>query len=280
MGGAAISPRFIIEAETNDHYRRFNLQGRTIRGRISGPPPPDFDPFGWIEEALRDLHSKLCARADPNDHIGLTITSSAFTAGPLWYSFRRIREFSVDDLWNLFYSAAQSARDFSAEQKVTINCAIVSGLIGAGRVRLVFEDVNKKSILKIRNDDGLCLARSLVTAFAHAVRGQIRSGILNTNWHEIRQSRGKKQKSMALDLSRLAGVAPTLEGCGLDAIHKFQIFFATKATALIVFAFETYGHGSEPLYNGSRLVLETARKIDYMLYIYCFTNDHGIFNQF
>ena len=72
---------------------------------------------------------------------------------------------------------------------------------------------------------------------------------------------------MSLDLSRLAGVAPSLEICGVAAIHKFQIFFATKATASIVLAFETHGHRSDPLYNGSWLVLKTARKIDYTSYI-------------
>ena len=174
-------------------YRRFGIEGIEIRGRI--PSPPDgVDIFGQLEGSINRLHNRLTDGRDPADFIGLTIESDHFTQGGLWLSFRPIQNFDVDELWRMIFNAAQSANDFNIDNSLLIKCSIVSGMRGGGRVRLTEECVNKRSILKIRNDDNLCLPRALVTATAYSVRGQIRSGDLHEYWNKIRQSNSSLQK--------------------------------------------------------------------------------------
>ena len=48
----------------------------------------------------------------------------------------------------------------------------MKGVAGRGHTQLTQENVKKKSILSITNDDNLCLPRSLATAYAYVVRGQ------------------------------------------------------------------------------------------------------------
>ena len=64
-----------------------------------------------------------------------------------------------------------------------------------------------------------------------------------------------------------ASVEATQDGCNLNEVLKFQVYFAEKATAIIVYAFSTFAKGADPLYDGSKLVLEKAERIDHKLYI-------------
>ena len=63
-----------------------------------------------------------------------------------------------------------------------------------------------------------------------------------------------------------ASISQSQNGHGLDDVHKFQLYFAERATSLVVYAFGTFGKGKDPLYDGSKLVQEIAGKIDYTLY--------------
>ena len=75
-------------------------------------------------------------------------------------------------------SLVQSADNFEIDDTLLVSCSVVSVPVGYGRVALTHEGVFKRSILNIRNDDNLCLPRSLVVVYAHAIPGQIRSGAL------------------------------------------------------------------------------------------------------
>ena len=126
--------------------------------------------------------------------------------------------------------------------------------MGSGRARLTEDAVNKKSILTIKNNDNLCLPPPLVTAYAYAVRGQIRSGKLHDYWNSIRQSNGRIQKEAAEELVKLSKVEVPLNGCGIPEIKRFQDFFATRATAIVVYNFSTFARGHSPLYDGTQYV--------------------------
>ena len=122
----------------------------------------------------------------------------------------------------MFFNVAQSGNEYSAKDSLRVTCGIVDGVAGRGRVKLTSQDVNKKSILNIRNDDNLCLPRSLATAYVYAVRGQIRTGVLNDYWNRIRNETGRTQRAAAEELVRLADVSIGDEGCGLQDVDKFQ----------------------------------------------------------
>ena len=70
---------------------------------------------------------------------------------------------------------------------------------------------SKRSVLRIKNKDSLCLARALVTDIARQVH--------YPNWHTIRQG-CTLQGILSQNLHKKAGV---LEGfCGLPEVSKFQ----------------------------------------------------------
>ena len=58
-------------------------------------------------------------------------------------------------------------------------------------------------------------------------------------------------------LLNLANIQVPIRGCGLEEIHRFQIFFATRATALVVYSFRNFARDYPPLYDGTRFVMDT-----------------------
>ena len=216
---------------------------------------------------MADLHRQLCRKAAETDFIGVTINSEKFNHGPLWLSFRPVQHFTTKDLWEMLFSAVQSTNEFNISDRLDISCALIKGTVGSGRTRLTEDAVNKKSILTIRNNDNLCLPRSLVTAYAYAVRGQIRSGKLHDYWNSIRQSNGRVQKEAAEELVKLSKVKVPLNGCGIPEIKRFQDFFSTRATAIVVYNFSTFARGHSPLYDGTQYVNDAHGHIQHTLRI-------------
>ena len=224
---------------------------------------------------MHDLHRKLCSTGQPNDFIGITIETASFKQGPLWLSYRLIKDFNVDDLWDIFYKSAQSNQDFSLNEGLSINCCIVKNVRGKGRVKLSFEDVKKRSILTIRNDDNLCLPRSIVTAYIYSLRGNSRSGELHVYWKKISDSRQLCQKENALDLMKRAQITISQNGADLNDVHRFQKYFVDHAIALVVYAFKNFGRGGAPLYDGRNLVIEKHGEISHILrLIYYESSNH------
>ena len=152
------TPTFIINTETSRFYSRSGLRGTAIQGRISHPPSYA-NIYEWLHSSLEDLHHQLCSEYDESDFIGLTINSKRFARGSVWLSFRPIRQFTANDLWDLMYKAVHSNEGFNIDDSLAINCAIVRGMAGHGRVKLTEETVCKRSILTIKNTDRLCLPR-------------------------------------------------------------------------------------------------------------------------
>ena len=274
QNGEGNAQRFIIHGEETRNFRRFRYTGREIRGRIA-PPPPEANVWEWIEGAIHDLHGIINGRCEPDAFIGVTVDSERFQHGPVWLSFRPVRNFNANDLVELLFNVAQSGNEYSAEDSLRVTCGIVDGVAGRGRVKLTSQDVNKKSILNIRNDDNLCLPRSLATAYAYAVRGQIRTGVLHDYWNRIRNETGRTQRTAAEELVRLADVSIGDEGCGLQDVDKFQTYWATRGTAVVVYAFNNFGKGNRPLYDGTNIVMSTYGCVEHTLRImYYATSRH------
>ena len=188
------------------------------------PPPFDTNVYEWLDSSMQELYRILCAKATPEDFIGVTLSSERFVHGPAWTSFRRVSDLSAYDLWDKLASVAQSADNFEIDDTLLVSCSIVSVPVGRGHVALTHESVFKRSILTIRNDDNLCLPRSLVVTYVHTILGQICSGTLQIEWTQIRATHLKYQTECAQNLVRDTSVIIQEAGCGLNEIHAFQIF--------------------------------------------------------
>ena len=193
-------PALIIEREVKEFYKRYGLEECTIQGRFTEPPiDSEMDVFQWYVSTFLDLHSKICSGANAEDYVGVTLHSEKlFPHGDLWLSFRLVRDFSVDDLWKIFYNAAQSNSGFSMEDSFSVKCVVIEMISGGGgtRFKMTSPNVKKRSILTIRDDDMLCLPRSLVCAFVYAIRGQICSGKLHVTRNKVRQLKSTLQNCL------------------------------------------------------------------------------------
>ena len=195
-GNIEVESHIVITDVIAKRCWHFGIEGREMRVHIR-LPPFDANVYEWLGRAMQELYRKLCATATPEDFIGVILSSERFVHGPAWLSFRRVSDLSVYDLWDKLASVAQSADNFEIDDTLLVSCSIVSVPVGRGRVALTHESVFKRSILTIRNDDNLCLPRSVVAAYEHAIRGQICSGTLQKEWTKIRDARQKYQTECA-----------------------------------------------------------------------------------
>lgn len=267
--GANEPSRIDIFHQGSHHYRRFNTEGREIRVRIRVPPENE-EPYQWLSDAVQQIYQHLIEGRNGDDLIGLSVHSDYFTQGDLWLSFRPIRQFEPEDFWDIFYSAVRSQTEFIIDQSLVITVALVRPPAGTGRKKLTHEDVQKKSILTVTNDDNLCLPRSLVLSLAHNIRGQQREGEHHDYWLKICRRNRREQKIQAQKLVDRAGVVIPRDGCGLGEIHKFQVFFAPQQVAITIFNFQTFGRGGAPLYDGTAFVKNLGFDIIYTLRIMFF----------
>ncbi|CAB0040670.1 unnamed protein product, partial [Trichogramma brassicae] len=85
---------------------------------------------------LRGITRLFSGLGSPNDYIGVTITSDSLTNESLWLSFRPVRDFTAEDLWEVFFNAAQtvfwamsivSEADLTKEEMFTLLfCAVIA----------------------------------------------------------------------------------------------------------------------------------------------------------
>ena len=158
------------------------------------------------------MQNALTSKRKGGEKFPAVSKSKCTTAGDLWLNFRPISQFDREGLWEQIDSAVQSNSDFVMDESLKVTTAIVQLPEGRGRVVLSHEDVNKKSILVIKNTDNLCLPRSIVAGLAHAVHAQHRTGPLHDHWNRIRKSNSTLQTALAETLLRESGVVIPISG--------------------------------------------------------------------
>ncbi|XP_011706154.1 PREDICTED: uncharacterized protein LOC105461350 [Wasmannia auropunctata] len=241
---------FDISRENRRYFPRFDAHGREITIAVR-QPTEDLNPLIWLDEVFAEIHAYLTGSCNPDDYIGVTFTADAFAHGPVWLSYRYVRDLQYIDLWELVNRAAQSATDFCINDSCTLTCCIIRHMSGGSRRKLTHDNVAKRSILTITNTDNLCLPRSLVAARAYVERGEIRSGELHRRWMSIRLSRGKLQKEAALELVRNAKIDIPSGGCSVAELKHFQKYLANVGIAIVVYEVDTLGRGGAALYDGT-----------------------------
>ena len=255
-----------IHRESVRHFRRFSTTGREALITLV-QPPPNANITEWLEHAMHALYRYVCENTEPDDFIGVSITSDCFRQGPMWISFRLVRDLHVSDIADVFASIAQSNEAFEIDETLRINVHTVSMPRGSGRVELTSESVFKRSILSIRNGDNLCMPRSLVCAHTYAIRGDVRTGQLQTAWNKIRQCNGKLQREKALQLCHAARVVIPETGCGIAEIKLFQEYYACLDVAIIVYSFQGFARGDKPIFDGTDFVNGVGNNVRFTLRI-------------
>ena len=188
------------------HYKRFKVTGRELTMKFN-PPEEGFDSSlwdwaRWLENIFRKLTERILAASSSNHYIGLEIHNENFTK-PVWFSFRPVYKFDYRDLMTLIETMAQSWTEFDVREEIlTVVVSLVKVPAGRGRTKLLHVDLcgaYKRSVLQIKQDKS-CLARSLCLCYTHAMRGQIRTGVLHERWNKIRKRNCRLQLQEAENL--------------------------------------------------------------------------------
>lgn len=253
-------------SHTEKKYRNFRTKGKEYIIKLLDPPS-SANMLDWVEGAFRDLTTHITESCNPYDYVGFSVNFDRLNNGPVWFRPKHARDYTSNDLWNIIKGISQSTGGLSTTDNIVITVAIVNGVQGSGRVRLSFENIFKRSILTITNDDNLCLPRSLVVAKVYAERGEIRTGALQTRWKAISNRTRETQKKEALALIQQCRVNMPLIGCGIPEIQKFQNYYLQDQTAIVVFEFLTLGKSAAPIFDGRPIVNRRYNNIEHVLYI-------------
>ena len=257
-----------VESEKKKFYKRFQTEGVEYALKIKDLPSNE-NVNDWLQGAVSDICRLLVEDRDPNDFIGLSMSSQHFKK-PIWMSFRPISQFDKEEMWELLDRVIQSNESFQIDDTLKLSVAFIQIPRGSGRVMLTHEDVNKKSILRISNRDNLCFPRSVVTGLAYAARGQARLGELHDYWEKIRKPASSLQTSQARILISEANVVIPESGCGIVEIQIIQKHLARFGVALIVYLFSTFGRSGDPYFDGSVEIANLGLSISYTVHIMYF----------
>ena len=228
-----------------------------------------------LENVMRDLslmleHIILRVRENyqPTDLVRFFIDNNKFHC-PQTLSLMPLYKLNVLHIMDLLQHIVQSDEELFLDEPLEIQLGVIKNPMGAGRakgLRYLFSDEDdlhkSKSIVKITNQDNLCLARSIVVAQARNLLNATSPS--DTNAYERVQAAYKNiihrerrhQLVKAKALQALAGFEPDYTPSFLDLPA-----YERAANAQIV-VFST-GVGARTLYIGSQ---EREDKI-YLLYV-------------
>ena len=128
--------------------------------------------------------------------------------------------------------------------------------VGAGRCATKLNDVQKRSIIVINNNDNLCLPRALAVGMVYVACKAQDCTETRAKWLVICDGRRKMQKEHAERLVADAGVNIPSNGCSFEELTNFQNFFLARGIALVVFEKQYFGSGEPPLFDGRNTLHE------------------------
>ena len=156
----------------------------------------------------------------PNDQVRFILRSEQLET-PISLPFMSVERLTTERVYSELERVIQSNQEFRLNDTVTIDLNHVVAPAGSGRKKRTTFNINdylheKKSVVRIKNKDDLCLARALVVAKAKKDN--------DPGYEQIRDSRSPLQREKAFDLHEAANVP--IGPCGLNEVALFQQYLS------------------------------------------------------
>ena len=155
---------------------------------------------------------------DKRDRVRFVLRSDQLDT-PISMPFMTVLQLTPERVFSQIERVVQSNRDFRLNDTVTVDIVHVEAHQGSGRSKLkrdildIREYLHKKgSVITIKNNDNLCLARALVVAVAKAENA--------LNYRNLIRSNRSMQEKEAKKLHAAANVS--LGPCGIPEVKMFQ----------------------------------------------------------
>ena len=166
-----------------------------------------------LNDVTRDMNGK--------DQVRFVLRSDQLDT-PISLPFMAAEQLTTEKVFSQIERVIQSNRDFRLNDTVTIDIIHVEAPQGSGRSKRttlnIREYLHKKgSVITIKNNDNLCLARALVVAIARIEK--------DPKYRILINSRRGTQQMKAMELHRAANVP--FGPCGLPEVDLFQKYLTS-----------------------------------------------------
>ena len=176
------------------------------------------DSYERTQKIFEQLLNDVTEGMDERDQVRFVLRSDQLDT-PISMPFMPVIQLTPERIFSQIERVVQSNRDFRLNDTVTVDIIHVEAPQGSGRSRPKRDILNireylhkKRSIVTIKNNDNLCLARALVTAIAKIEKAP--------NYRNMMRSGNKIQEKEAKKLHAAANVP--LGPCGIPEVKMFQ----------------------------------------------------------
>ena len=207
-----------LESRRKYHSKKFGMTATDHRVRFNNVLA-DRDLLESYETTHKIFHHLLEDVKEgmaPNDKVRFILRSDQLET-PISLPFMTAERLTAERVYSALERVIQSNQEFRLNHTVTIDINHVEMPQGSGRKKRTTFDIDdylheKKSIVRIKNKDDVCLARALVVAKARKDN--------DPRYELIRDSRSPLQREKAFELHRAAKIP--LGPCGLNEVVLFQ----------------------------------------------------------
>ena len=211
-----------LESRRKYHSKKFGMTATDHRVRFNNVLA-DRDLLESYESTLKIFHHLLEEVKEgmaPNDQVRFILRSEQLET-PISLPFMTVERLTTERVYSQIERVIQSNQEFRLNDTVTIDINHVESPVGSGRKKRTTFDINdyldeKNSVVRIKNNDDLCLARALVVGIAKADK--------DPRYNQIKKSDRPVQREKALALHRAANVP--LGPCGLNEVALFQQYLS------------------------------------------------------
>ena len=208
---------YVIENVKKVKSKKFRMSAvnHTVRFNNTVSDLDLLENYERTQEIFEHLLSDVTAGMNEKDQVRFVLRSTQLDT-PISLPFMPLHQLNPERVFSQIERVIQSNRDFRLNDTVTVDIVHVEAPQGSGRKRTVLDIGEllhkKRSIITILNNDGLCLARALVTAIAKIEK--------DPEYMSIADSRNTIQERKARELHKLANVS--LGPCGIPEVEMFQ----------------------------------------------------------
>ena len=207
-----------LESRTKYHSKKFGVTATSHRVRFNNVLA-DLDlleSYRTTHKIIHHLLEDVTEGMAPNDQVRFILRSEQLET-PISLPFMSVERLTAEQVFAALERVIQSNEEFRLNDTVTIDINHAKLPQGSGRrKRTTFnidDFLNKKgSVLRIQNNDDICLARALVVARAYQEN--------DPRYNYITDSRRPLQREKAFELHRAAKVP--FGPCGLNEVALFQ----------------------------------------------------------
>ena len=168
---------------------------------------------------------------------------------PISLPFMPLSRLTPERVFSQIERVVQSHQDFRLNESVIVDIVHIEMPKGSGKRKRDNIDLesyleSKRSIVRIKNKDDLCLARALVVAIANIDK--------DSRYKLLADSRRPAQRNAAHELHQKAGVP--LGSCGISEVKQFQKYLPEYEINIV-----SMDQGNSIIYPEQPCVVETKR---------------------